>query len=138
MMLFSKTPRVLGFVTMRAATSSLTMCSSAPTSSTPVSLDLMFSTAYPAMAAVAGLIPGREAGEMADGFDFTDFRKAFDLAADILRAEGFGGVDGRDVEIGKLVGFLAGRAPLEEQRLVLRKVTADFRNHASTSVAAGS
>ena len=44
-MLFSKTPSVFGLVTIKAATSLVTSCSSVDRSTPPVSLDLMFSTA---------------------------------------------------------------------------------------------
>ena len=50
--------------------------------------------------------------------------------AHVFGAERFGGVDRGDVEFGQLVGLLAGRTALEQQRLVLREVAGDFRDHA--------
>ena len=63
---------------------------------------------------------------MADGFDFADFREAGDFGADVRGAQRFAGVHGGNVELGKLVRLLAGRAALEEQALVGREVGVGF------------
>ena len=70
-------------------------------------------------AEIDGVVPGGEAREVADDIDFAHFRKAFDTAANVLRAERDRGIDCRHVERGKLATVLAGRAALEHQRLVL-------------------
>ena len=61
---------------------------------------------------------------MANGLHFAYLGKTFDGRAHVRRPERFRRVDRRYVEFGKLVGLLAGRAPLENQRFVLRDVPA--------------
>ena len=70
---------------------------------------------------------------MADGFDLADFGEAIDAGADVFGAERFGGVHRRHVELGELVGLLAGGGALEEQRLVLGNVGGDLVDQAITS-----
>jgi hypothetical protein len=70
-------------------------------------------------AVVDGVVPGGEAREVADGFHFADFGKAFDFRAHVCGAERGAWVDGGNVEIGQLIGFLAGRTALEDQIFVL-------------------
>ena len=67
---------------------------------------------------------------MAQGFDFTDFGEAVDAGADVVRAEGSGGIHRRHVEIGQLVAQLAGTGDFEQQRLVLRDMGTRFADHA--------
>ena len=66
---------------------------------------------------------------MADGLHLADFGKAVDGGAHVLRAQGGRRVDRRDVEVRELVGVLARRAALEEQRFVLRGMGSDLGNH---------
>ena len=63
---------------------------------------------------------------MADGLDLADFGEAFDFGAHVFGAERFGGVHGGDIELGELVGLLAGGTALEEERFILREVGVTF------------
>ena len=73
-------------------------------------------------AVIDGVVPGGKAREVADGLHLADFGEAFDFLAHVFGAERFGGVHRGDVELGKLVGLLARRTALEEERFVLREV----------------
>lgn len=59
---------------------------------------------------------------MAEGFELADFGEVFDLGTDVGFAENCFGVDGRDIQRGKLIATLAGRALLKEKRFVLNDV----------------
>ena len=59
---------------------------------------------------------------MAEGFELADFGEVFDLGTDVGFAENCFGVDRRDVQWGKLIATLAGRALLKEKRFVLNDV----------------
>src|SRR5579863_8881879 len=80
-------------------------------------------------AEVDGVVPGGKPGEVADHVDLTDLREAVDLTAYVLRAERLGRIYRRHVERRKLVPVLAGRAELEDQRLVLYDVLANLFDH---------
>ena len=82
-------------------------------------------------AEIDGVVPGGEAREVADDFDFGELGELRRVFAD-CGAEESRGVDGGNVERGQLVGALAGRGFLEEQGFVLRLVGADFAESAGT------
>ena len=73
---------------------------------------------------------------MADGLHLADFGEAFDFPAHVVGAERVSGVHRGTIELRELVGFLAGRTALEEERFILREVLGDFLDHASTSARA--
>ena len=88
-------------------------------------------------AQIDGVVLRGEAREVADGLHFADFGKAFDFGARVCGAERGRGVDGGNIQRRQLVAALAGRAALEQQRLVLIDVLADFLDHfANTSATA--
>jgi hypothetical protein len=64
---------------------------------------------------------------------FAHLGKAFDFGAHVFGAQSFGRIDGGDIQLGKLIPALAGRAALKQQSLVLGGMVADLLNHASTS-----
>src|SRR6476661_2844514 len=70
---------------------------------------------------------------MPDRLDLADLRKTCDLRAHVIAAQGFGRIDRRHIQFGKLVRLLARRTSLEQQRFVLGDVIANFVDHASTS-----
>ena len=61
-MFFSKIPSVLGFVSIKAATSSFMADSRASRLTHPWASDFKLSTLYPAITALAGLVPWAESG----------------------------------------------------------------------------
>ena len=73
-------------------------------------------------AVIDGVVPGGKAREVADGLHLADFGEAFDFLAHVFGAERFGGVHRGDIELRELVGLLAGRTALEEERFVLREM----------------
>src|SRR5204863_2277279 len=85
---------------------------------------------------IDGVVPGGQAREMADRLDFAHLGEIFDLLANISGAEDGPGVDRRHVELGKLVSLFAGRAALEQERLVLRDVRQNLVDHAENTSAA--
>ncbi len=72
--------------------------------------------------------PGKKAYQLPE-LDVPAVNAAEAVGADILAAQRFGGVHRGHVELGKLVGLLAGRAALEQQRLILIYVLSDFLYH---------
>ena len=87
-------------------------------------------------AVIDGVVPGGKAGEVAYGLHLADLGEAFDLLAHVAGAERFGRVDRGHVEFGELIGFLARRAALEEERFILGEMRPDLLNHACTSTSA--
>ena len=77
-------------------------------------------------AVIDGVVPGGKAREVADGFHFAHFGEACDFRAHVVRAERLGRIDRGHIELGKLVGFLAGRTALEQQRLHSARGAGDF------------
>src|SRR5271169_5112380 len=73
-------------------------------------------------AVVDRVIPGGKASEMPDRVHFAHFRKILDFAARVPRPEHGSWVDRRYIEVWKLIAHLAGRTPLEQERLILRDV----------------
>ena len=71
------------------------------------------------------VIPGGEAREVANDFDFADFGEAFDFAAR-ESAEFFGGVNRGDIERRQFDAAFARRGFFEDQPFVLRDVAARF------------
>ena len=81
-------------------------------------------------AEIDGVVPGREAREVADDFDFAQLGQQAGGFA-MRGAEQGRGIDSGHVERRQLVGALAGRGFLEDERFVLRLVGADFAGCAS-------
>jgi hypothetical protein len=76
-------------------------------------------------AQVDGVVPGREPREVADDFNLAQLGQFAGRGA-MGRAEQRRGIDSGHIERRQLVSALARRGFLEEQRLVLRLVGADF------------
>ena len=76
-------------------------------------------------AVIDRVIPGGEAGEVADDFDLADFRQRGGFGAQ-CGAEFGGGIDFGHIERAQAIGFLAGRGVLEDEALVLRDMGADL------------
>ncbi len=76
-------------------------------------------------AEIDGVIPGGEPREVTDDFDLAQFGQKSQRATVSLAKQRFR-VNGRHVKRGQLVGTLARRGLLEEQRLILRRVGTDF------------
>ena len=73
---------------------------------------------------------------MADGFHLADFGEIRDFLAHVFGAQRFHSVHRGTIEFWELVGFLARRTALEEERFILREVLGDFLDHACTSASA--
>ena len=80
-------------------------------------------------AEINGVIPSGEAGEVAQGFELADLGEVFDFGANVILAEGRGGVDRRDVERRELIADFAGGGLLKQERFVLDDVLGDFFDH---------
>ncbi len=78
-------------------------------------------------AVIDRVIPGGEAGEVADDFDLADLRKRGGFGAQSV-AEFGGGIDFGHVERAQAIGFFARRGVLEDQAFVLRDVRGDLAN----------
>src|ERR1700704_5364816 len=81
-------------------------------------------------AEIDGIIPRREAGEMADDFDLADFRHVAEILA-LLLAQQLRCVDFRDIQRRQLPRRFSGRRLFENQPFVLADMTRRFASHVS-------
>ena len=93
-------------------------------------------------AVIDGVIPGRDAGVVADDFDLAHLRHMAQIFTHILTQQR-GRIDSGHIERRQLVTFLAGRRFLEDQIFVLADVGGGFADllvqvHSATSFAAAS
>ena len=93
-------------------------------------------------AVVHGVVPGGEAGEVADDLDLAHLGHVAEVLARLL-AQQLRGIDLGHIERRQLVSLLAGRRPLEDQHFVLADVGGGFADllvpvHSATSFAAAS
>ena len=79
-------------------------------------------------AEIDGVVPGGEAGEVADDFNLADFRHVAQILA-LGFAQEFCGVDFGDVEGRKFPGGFAGRGFFEDEAFVLADVAGGFASH---------
>ncbi len=77
-------------------------------------------------AEVDRVVPGGEAREVADDFDFADFRESLNALAAVILAERIGGIDARDVERRQFKGALTRRGLLKDEAFVLAGVAKSF------------
>ncbi len=87
---------------------------------------------------IDGVIPRREPREVPDGLHFAHFRKILDAGANRGRAQRRGSIHFRNIQFRELPAAFAGRAELEQQRLVLRDVGTDFFDHRAKASATAS
>src|SRR4029077_11080989 len=77
-------------------------------------------------AEVDRVVPGGEAREVANDFDFADFGESLNALAAVILAESFGGIAARHLERRKFESAFAGRGLLEDEPFVLVRVAGSF------------
>src|SRR5690242_8987092 len=76
------------------------------------------------------IVPGREPSKMAEHVYFADFHEARNFLAHVRRPKYLGRIYRGHIQLGKLITQLSGRAPLKQERLILRWMRTDFLDHA--------
>src|ERR1700730_9758986 len=87
---------------------------------------------------IDGVVLSREPREVANGLHFAYFGEVLNFRARVLAAQNLWGVHWGNIQGGQLVTALAGRAALENQRLVLIDVLSNFPDHCANTSASAS